>query len=150
MAKLLQSCRKYGQHISPSADALARILFALFGGVLLLIPLAAMAYITAKKYLVMTATLFVLFFAVTMALATVASNQELATATAAYAAVLVVFVGTNIPSSIETAAAWNFNGTNDSCPGCYVITSIHSIGKFAEIASALENGQDVFTLGQGR
>ena len=56
----------------------------------------AMAYITSTENLLITTVLFVLCFAIILALSSKASNQDLVAATAAYAAVLVVFVGNNI------------------------------------------------------
>jgi hypothetical protein len=96
MAKIIEAHRRHGRYISPSVDNFARILFALIGGIFLLAPMVAMAYITSTKYLLVTTVLFVLIFAVILALSSKASNQELVAATAAYAAVLVVFVGNNI------------------------------------------------------
>jgi peptidoglycan/LPS O-acetylase OafA/YrhL len=119
MGKTIESYRQRGRHISPSVDQLARVLFALLGGILLLAPLASMAYITAKRYLILSAVLFVLLFAIVLALTTTASNQELAAATAAYAAVLVVFVGSNIPNYNQGTSNVFMNGTNVTCPGCW-------------------------------
>ena len=96
MAKIIEAYRRHGRYISPSVDNFARILFALMGGIFLLAPMVAMACITSTKYLLITTVLFVLLFAIILALSSKASNQELVAATAAYAAVLVVFVGNNI------------------------------------------------------
>lgn len=84
-----------------------------------MVPLASMAYITAKRYLILSAVLFVLLFAIILALTTTASNQELAAATAAYAAVLVVFVGSNIPNYNEGTAVTSINGTNVTVSDCW-------------------------------
>ena len=73
-------------------------MFALFGGLFLLVPMIALAYITSKKYLLVTTVLFVLIFALSLGYLSKGSNQELVGATAAYAAVLVVFVGNSITS----------------------------------------------------
>lgn len=98
MAQIIEAYRRHGRYISPSVDNFARIMFALFGGIFLLVPMIAMAYINATRYLLIATVLFVLFFAFILALSSKASNQELVAATAAYAAVLVVFVGNNLGS----------------------------------------------------
>jgi uncharacterized membrane protein YczE len=56
----------------------------------------ALAYITSKKWLVISTVLFVFVFAILLGLFSKGSNHELIAATAAYAAVLVVFVGNTI------------------------------------------------------
>jgi len=56
----------------------------------------AMAYITSKRYLLVTAVIFVLTFALSLGYFSKGSNHVLVGATAAYAAVLVVFVGNSI------------------------------------------------------
>jgi VIT1/CCC1 family predicted Fe2+/Mn2+ transporter len=94
--------RANGRYISPSVDNFARVLFALFGGLFLLVPMIAMAYITSKKYLLITAVLFVFVFALSLGYFSKGSNQELVGATAAYAAVLVVFVGNSITSGQQS------------------------------------------------
>ncbi|KAK0635832.1 hypothetical protein B0T17DRAFT_517386 [Bombardia bombarda] len=81
-----------GIRISPQIDAATRILVALGGGAFLLAPMYALTYIQVQKYQLITITLFVIVFAVTLATTSKASNQELLAATAAYAAVLVVFI----------------------------------------------------------
>lgn len=85
--------RPFSLGISPAVDRLARFSVALVAGVFLLVPMIVLSYVGRKKYVLATTCLFVVFFAGTMSLATRASNQELLTATATYAAVLVVFVG---------------------------------------------------------
>jgi hypothetical protein len=79
--------------ISPAVDGLARFAIALVAGVFLLVPMIVLSYIKSKKYCLITTCMFVLVFAAIASLATKASNHELLTATATYAAVLVVFVG---------------------------------------------------------
>jgi hypothetical protein len=94
--KIIARHRANGRYISPGVDNFARVLFALFGGLFLLVPMIAMAYITSKRYLLVTAVIFVLTFALSLGYFSKGSNQELVGATAAYAAVLVVFVGNSI------------------------------------------------------
>jgi hypothetical protein len=64
--------------------------------VFLLVPVAALVFITPTNYLLFTTVLFVVIFSVVLGLVFKASNQELVAATAAYAAALFVFVGNNI------------------------------------------------------
>lgn len=67
---------------------------SLVGGAFLLVPMVALTYITEQRFQLLTVSLFVVFFALTVALTTSVqtSNQELVAATAGYAAVLVVFI----------------------------------------------------------
>ena len=85
--------RPFAIKISPAVDQLARLAVALFAGIFLLAPMIALSYIGSKKWSLATTCLFVLAFAVIASFASKATNQELLAATAAYAAVLVVFVG---------------------------------------------------------
>lgn len=93
MAKIIEAHRKHGRYISPVIDSIARIMFALLGGFFLLAPMVALSYCREKLYLIIITVLFTLFVAVLLGLISKASNQELLAATAAYAAVLTVFVG---------------------------------------------------------
>jgi VIT1/CCC1 family predicted Fe2+/Mn2+ transporter len=79
--------------VSKVADKLASILVAFLGGAFLLAPMYNLTYVHAQKYQLISVVLWVLFFAISLALSSRATNQELLIATAAYAAVLVVFVG---------------------------------------------------------
>jgi hypothetical protein len=96
VARINEQYRRHGRYISPSVDNFARIFFALVGGIFLLLPMIVLSFITSKNYLLLTTVLFVLVFSISLGLISKASNQELVAATAAYAAVLVVFVGNNI------------------------------------------------------
>jgi hypothetical protein len=82
-----------------AVDTIARIIFGLSGGVLLLIPLIVLTFIKSTNYRLLAVSLFVLMFVALISVFSRASNQELAGATAAYAAVLVVFVGAALSSS---------------------------------------------------
>lgn len=86
------------EQISPNVDRFARLLVSLTGGAFLLVPMYALTFIQEQRYQLVTVGLFVIFFAVVVALATKATNQELLGATATYAAVLVVFIS-QTPSS---------------------------------------------------
>jgi len=59
-------CLARATWLSLGVDSFARVLFALFGGLFLLLPMIAMAYITSKKYLLVTAVLLVLIFALSL------------------------------------------------------------------------------------
>jgi hypothetical protein len=79
-------------------DVSARVLFGLCGAISLLIPLVVLTFIKSVNYRLLATILFVLTFVLMIALLSDANNQELVGATAAYAAVLVVFVGTTVGS----------------------------------------------------
>lgn len=93
MAEIIEAHRRHGRYISPVIDSIARIIFASLGGVFLLAPMVALSYCKEKLYLIIITALFTLFVAILLGLISRASNQELLAATAAYAAVLTVFVG---------------------------------------------------------
>src|SRR5438876_317333 len=96
MEHIIQAHRRHGRHISPAVDSIARVVFAVLGGIFLLAPMVALSYCQAKLYLIIITVVFTLVVAVVLALASKATNQELLAATAAYAAVLTVFVGNAI------------------------------------------------------
>ena len=75
-------------------DKIARVVFGFIGIVSLIAPLLALSYIKPKGYRLMTTALFVATFTTVFSIISTASNQEVIAASAAYAAVLVVFVGT--------------------------------------------------------
>lgn len=81
--------------VSPFVDKLARFIVAFIGGSSLVVPMLIMRLpnITPTKSLV-TVSLSVLIFAVLLSIGLRASNTDTMVATATYAAVLVVFVGT--------------------------------------------------------
>ena len=86
---------KSPQGISPFIDTLARFIVAITGGLSLVIPMLVMRLgETLAKSLTTVSVAVVLFSALT-SLMFKASNVETLAATAAYAAVLVVFVGTS-------------------------------------------------------
>ena len=82
-----------------TVDGLARLLFGIFGGLLLLIPLVVLTFIHSIHYRLLATTLFTFIFVVILALFSNASNVELIGSVAAYAAVLVVFVGSALSSN---------------------------------------------------
>jgi len=80
---------------STIVESIARILFGFFGATLLLVPLVVLTFISNIHYRLLATTLFALLFAIIISMFSKASNIELAGSTAAYAAVLVVFVGSS-------------------------------------------------------
>lgn len=78
---------------SQNAEIIIRVLVSAVAAVFLLAPMFALSYIDRKGYRLLTTALFVLLFAVVVPLSSTAKNQEIIVVIAAYAAVLVVFVG---------------------------------------------------------
>lgn len=76
-------------------DGVARVLVALVGGASLVVPLIMMTYLTSQTARLIIVSAFVFVFSILVGVATKGTNQEVLGATAAYAAVLVVFVGTS-------------------------------------------------------
>jgi hypothetical protein len=68
-------------------------LFGIFGALLLLVPLIVLTFIHNTYYRLQAVTLFAFAFVIMLSVFSMPSNIELAGSTAAYAAVLVVFVG---------------------------------------------------------
>ena len=81
------------QHFSGVVDSLARMLIAVLAAIFLIAPMVALSYIEEKKIRLITATAFILCFCVVASLGSSAGNHEVVMMTAAYAAVIVVFVG---------------------------------------------------------
>jgi VIT1/CCC1 family predicted Fe2+/Mn2+ transporter len=79
--------------ISSRTDFFAQLFISVVAALFLLVPMVVLSYIQSKAFLLMTTCLFVLAFVVGLSAASKASNQEIVAATAAYGAVLVVFVG---------------------------------------------------------
>jgi len=74
-------------------DVVPRFLIANIGGATLLVPMIIMSFATSKAAHLIVTCIFVLGFAFVFSISARATNQELLGATAAYAAVLVVYVG---------------------------------------------------------
>jgi hypothetical protein len=81
--------------VSPFVDAVARFIIALLGGATLLVPMIVMLFDESKVKSIVVVCVAVTVFAVGVSALLKASNSDTLTATAAYAAVLVVFVGSN-------------------------------------------------------
>ena len=80
---------------SPFVDIVARFIVAITGGLSLVIPMLVMRLDEHLKKSLITVSVAVILFSALTSLMFKASNVETLAATAAYAAVLVVFVGTS-------------------------------------------------------
>jgi len=85
--------------VSRLVNRLAWIIVAITGGVFLLVPMIIMTFATDAHMRLVVVSVAVLWFAVSVALVSKATNQELIAATAAYSAVLLVYVGTTSGAS---------------------------------------------------
>ena len=84
------------QNVSPFVDKLARFIIAFTGGAALVVPMLIMSLPSIHKTKSLTTvSLAVTLFAAMMSVAMRATNTETLVATATYAAVLIVFVGTS-------------------------------------------------------
>ncbi|KAF7522413.1 hypothetical protein G7054_g12159 [Neopestalotiopsis clavispora] len=81
------------QIISEQADSFARIVIAVISALFLVAPMITLSYVNVKWARLLTASLFILLFCITTSAAPQAKNHEVIMMTAAYAAVIVVFVG---------------------------------------------------------
>jgi Family of unknown function (DUF6594) len=77
-------------------------MISLISVVLLVAPMFALTYIRRTAFLLLAAALFALFFAIVFAVSSRARNHEVFGVTAAYAAVLMVFVGNAIQGNYAT------------------------------------------------
>lgn len=100
MTRTVDARRRNGRYLLPGVDNFARVLFTLFGSLFILVPMVVVACVTSKRYLLRTTVLFVLLFALSLDYFSKGSDRDLIAATAAYAAILVVFVGNNISRDI--------------------------------------------------
>ncbi|KAF7915044.1 uncharacterized protein EAE98_011367 [Botrytis deweyae] len=80
---------------SPFVDWLARFIIAVGGGAALIVPMLIMSIDAGKVKSLVTVSVAVILFALSVSLGFKIDNKDTLTATATYAAVLVVFVGTN-------------------------------------------------------
>ncbi|ERF74210.1 hypothetical protein EPUS_03400 [Endocarpon pusillum Z07020] len=89
--------RQPPESISPFVEKLSRFILAFIGGASLVVPMLVMSLPTANRTKsLITVSLAVTIFAALMSLGFRATYAETLVATATYAAVLVVFVGTSI------------------------------------------------------
>ncbi|KAK4986806.1 hypothetical protein LTR66_007768 [Elasticomyces elasticus] len=88
--------REPPEEVSPFVDRLARFIIAFVGGSVLVVPMLVMRLprVGLAKSLI-TASIAVVLFSGALSIGLKASNTETLVATATYAAVLVVFVGTS-------------------------------------------------------
>jgi hypothetical protein len=85
--------RPFQLPISRGIDMTARVIVSLVAGIFLLAPMFALSYMNNKIWRLVTTSLFTLVFSVALSVMSSAKNQEIMAATAAYTAVLVVFLG---------------------------------------------------------
>lgn len=86
----------YGyQNTITIANITARFLFACVAGSFLVFPLLILSYQEKLRTRLLTISLFIVVFAIILSLAAPASNQTVMATSAAYAAVLSVFVSTS-------------------------------------------------------
>ncbi len=83
------------EDVSPFVDGLARFIVAITGGLSLVVPMLVMRLGETLPKSLTTVSVAVILFSALTSLMFRASNVETLAATAAYAAVLVVFVGTS-------------------------------------------------------
>lgn len=84
------------KNVSPVVDSLARFIVAFAGGASLVVPMLIMSLpSTNKTKSIVTVSVAVTLFAMTMSIGIRTSNADTLVATATYAAVLIVFVGTS-------------------------------------------------------
>jgi hypothetical protein len=91
---------RYSQRLPPllysrSLDQIARFLVAVGGGCLVVVPMLVMSFQPSQTRSLVLVAVAVVLFALIMSLAFQTDNKDTLTATATYAAVLVVFVGTS-------------------------------------------------------
>jgi hypothetical protein len=90
-SELYEDC--FPTELSRFGEVLARFIVAMVGALFVLVPIYIMAIDTSRTKNLVTTTVAVVLFAVVCSIALRTSNDQTLVATAAYAAVLVVFVG---------------------------------------------------------
>lgn len=83
------------REISIFVDTLARLIIAITGGACLIVPMVIMSLSPSEVKSLVTVSVAVVVFSLMLSFGTRVSNIETLVSTATYAAVLVVFVGTN-------------------------------------------------------
>jgi uncharacterized membrane protein YfcA len=89
----MRKLRRVRQMLRP-----ARLMAALLGSAALVVPMLIMAIHPSQTKSIVTSSCFILVFSVVAALVATGSPAEVLAMTAAYSAVLVVFVGVNTGS----------------------------------------------------
>jgi glycopeptide antibiotics resistance protein len=97
MKKIIESYHQRPYPISPFVGNTARLLVAVIGGLLVLIPMMILANVLKIELVLLSTFLFTIFFSVAVSVMSRASNDQIIVATAAYGAVLVVFVANILP-----------------------------------------------------
>ena len=82
----------YEAYIRGAIDIFARQMIAFAGGLVLIIPIIMMTFLTKHHARLIIVCCFVAVFAVLIGIFTRATNQEVLAATAVYTAVLAVFI----------------------------------------------------------
>lgn len=83
------------QHLSAFVDRFAQLILALIGGGSLIVPMLVMSIHASKTKSLITVSVATFIFSFLLSMALRLQNNDVLAATAAYAAVLVVFVGTS-------------------------------------------------------
>ena len=97
-AELEANLKHSYQNTSQLADVFTRFLIALIAGVFLVVPLAVLAHQSTTEAHLVTISVFIVLFSFLVSLLTKATNEETMVASAAYAAVLSVFLSNNSAS----------------------------------------------------
>ena len=82
-------------HVSEAVDRIAQFLLALIDGASLIVPMLIMSIHSLNKKSLITVSVATFVFSFVLSMALKLQNNDVLAATAAYAAVLVVFVGTS-------------------------------------------------------
>lgn len=82
----------YEAYLRGAIDIFARQVIALAGGLILIIPIIMMTFLTKHHARLIIVCCFVVLFAFLIGIFTTATNQEVLAATAVYTAVLAVFI----------------------------------------------------------
>jgi uncharacterized membrane protein YfcA len=91
--------KKPPKNISPRVERLARFIVALLGGATLIVPMLVMSIHRSQTKSLITTSVATILFSAFLSFGLRTSDLETLVATATYAAVLVVFVGTSMTSS---------------------------------------------------
>ncbi|KAH7161687.1 hypothetical protein EDB81DRAFT_351874 [Dactylonectria macrodidyma] len=106
----IERSKEYSEGMQPKevlafVDRLARFLIAVTGGGFLIVPMVVMTLGQSQTKSLVTVSVAVVLFALVLAFGIRVSNVETLVATATYAAVLVVFVGTSAAGTSPVAGS---------------------------------------------
>jgi hypothetical protein len=96
---------KLPSDVAPYVERLARFLIAVLGGAFLLVPIIIMSFTNSQNWRLVISSIAVLAFSCFLSFTSRTSNQEILGGAAAYAAVLVVFVGSALSSTVAGGKA---------------------------------------------